>query len=89
MVYQSVLSEDIFLKEVYQSGADDGTLGQAIYKDTSGPNGIPDGVITTDDITTAGDGNSEKLSNGAAVEKAVELLGGPDKIATPIWWDKN
>src|ERR1035437_280346 len=32
---------------------------------------------------------SEKISNGAAVNKAVQLLGGPDKITTPLWWDKN
>lgn len=30
---------------------------------------------------------SEKQNNGAEVEKAVELLGGPDKITTPLWWD--
>jgi len=32
---------------------------------------------------------SEKLNNGPAVEAAVGLLGGPDKITTPLWWDKN
>lgn len=32
---------------------------------------------------------SEKQSNGAEVEKAVNLLGGADKITTPLWWDKN
>lgn len=32
---------------------------------------------------------SEKQNNGAEVEKAVDLLGGPDKITTPLWWDKN
>jgi hypothetical protein len=32
---------------------------------------------------------SEKLSNGDEVEKAVKLLGGEDKITTPLWWDKN
>jgi len=32
---------------------------------------------------------SEKLSNGEEVEKAIELLGGEDKITTPLWWDKN
>lgn len=32
---------------------------------------------------------SEKQNNGAEVEKAVVLLGGPDKITTPLWWDKN
>ena len=32
---------------------------------------------------------SEKQSNGVEVDKAVNLLGGPDKITTPLWWDKN
>ena len=33
--------------------------------------------------------DSEKQSNKAEVEKAVGLLGGPDKVTTPLWWDKN
>lgn len=33
--------------------------------------------------------DSEKLRNGEEVEKAVDLLGGPDKVTTPLWWDKN
>jgi len=32
---------------------------------------------------------SERMSNGDEVEKAVQLLGGEDKITTPLWWDKN
>jgi hypothetical protein len=32
---------------------------------------------------------SEVQNNGAEVEKAVNLLGGPDKVTTPLWWDKN
>ena len=32
---------------------------------------------------------SEQQNNGAEVEKAVQLLGGPDKVTTPLWWDKN
>jgi hypothetical protein len=32
---------------------------------------------------------SEKLNNKVEVEKAVPLLGGPDKVTTPLWWDKN
>lgn len=32
---------------------------------------------------------SEMLNNKAAVEAAVPLLGGPDKVTTPLWWDKN
>jgi len=44
---------------VYQLGATDGTPGKARYKDISGPNGVPDGIISTDDITTVGDGNAD------------------------------
>ena len=32
---------------------------------------------------------SEKQSNGPEVEKAVGLLGGEDKITTPLWWDTH
>ena len=32
---------------------------------------------------------SEVQTNGAEVTKAVGLLGGPDKVTTPLWWDKN
>ena len=32
---------------------------------------------------------TEEQSNGAEVTKAVGLLGGPDKVTTPLWWDKN
>ena len=33
---------------------------------------------------------SEKAVNGEAVEKATtDLLGGPDNVLTPLWWDKN
>jgi TonB-linked SusC/RagA family outer membrane protein len=44
---------------VYQLGATDGTPGKAKYKDISGPNGVPDGIISTNDITTVGDGNAD------------------------------
>jgi hypothetical protein len=30
----------------------------------------------------------EKNTNGAAVKAAEALLGGPDKVSTPLWWDK-
>lgn len=30
---------------------------------------------------------SERQSNGGEVTKAETLLGGPDKITTPLWWD--
>lgn len=33
--------------------------------------------------------NDEKVSNGAEVAKAVDLLEGADKITTPLWWDVN
>lgn len=32
---------------------------------------------------------SEKQNNAVEVNKAVPLLGGPDKVTTPLWWDKN
>ena len=32
---------------------------------------------------------SEIQTNGSEVTKAVNLLGGADKITTPLWWDKN
>jgi len=33
---------------------------------------------------------TEISNNGTEVDKAVKnLLGGPDKITTPLWWDKN
>jgi Susd and RagB outer membrane lipoprotein len=32
---------------------------------------------------------SETQTNGAEVTKAVGLLGGPDKVTTALWWDKN
>lgn len=32
---------------------------------------------------------SEYETNGVEVEKGVTLLGGPNKITTPLWWDVN
>lgn len=32
---------------------------------------------------------SEQQNNAAAVLAAVPLLNGPDKVTTPLWWDKN
>lgn len=32
---------------------------------------------------------SETQNNGAAVQAAIPLLNGPDKVTTPLWWDKN
>lgn len=32
---------------------------------------------------------SERQNNGAEVTKAESLLGGADKVTTPLWWDKN
>jgi hypothetical protein len=31
----------------------------------------------------------EYETNGDEVEKAIQLLNGPDKISTPLWWDLN
>ncbi len=45
---------------VYQLGEEaEGIPGQAKYKDVSGPEGVPDGLITTDDITVVGNGNPD------------------------------
>ncbi|TLU98930.1 SusD/RagB family nutrient-binding outer membrane lipoprotein [Dyadobacter luticola] len=33
--------------------------------------------------------DTEKQTNAAATAKAVEMLKGPDKVSTPLWWDKN
>ncbi len=33
--------------------------------------------------------DTEKQTNGPAVTAAGSLLGGPDKVTTPLWWDKN
>jgi hypothetical protein len=33
--------------------------------------------------------NDEKVSNSVEVGRAETLLEGPDKITTPLWWDKN
>lgn len=32
---------------------------------------------------------SEQQNNGPEVKKAESLLNGPDKVTTPLWWDKN
>jgi hypothetical protein len=32
---------------------------------------------------------SEYQNNQSETEKAQALLGGPDKVTTPLWWDKN
>jgi hypothetical protein len=32
---------------------------------------------------------SSYQTNGAEVNKAVNLVGLPDKVTTPLWWDKN
>ena len=33
--------------------------------------------------------DTEKQTNADAVTAAESLLGGPDKVTTPLWWDKN
>jgi hypothetical protein len=31
----------------------------------------------------------EKQTNGDAVNRAIQKLGGPDNCATKLWWDVN
>ncbi len=33
--------------------------------------------------------DKEYQVNAVEIAKAVQLLGGPDKVTTPLWWDKN
>jgi len=33
--------------------------------------------------------DSEKSNNAAGVATGTTLLGGPDNVLTPLWWDKN
>jgi hypothetical protein len=33
--------------------------------------------------------SSEYTTNKEEVEKGVDLLGGPDKVSTPLWWAKK
>lgn len=33
--------------------------------------------------------DEDKRTNQAAVTAAEALLGGPDKLTTALWWDKN
>jgi len=49
--------------------------GDARYADLSGPEGVPDGIITTDDITTVGDGSPAFTFgwNGNVSWKALSL----------------
>jgi TonB-linked SusC/RagA family outer membrane protein len=49
--------------------------GYAKYADLSGPNGVPDGVISSDDITDVGDGNPDFSFgwNSAVRYKQVDL----------------
>jgi len=32
---------------------------------------------------------SEFQNNEIQTTKAIDLLSGPDKVTTPLWWDKN
>ena len=49
--------------------------GDAKYRDVSGPDGVPDGIISADDITTVGDGNPDFTFglNGNVSWKALSL----------------
>ena len=66
---------------VYQIGDEEAAAvfnrkpGDAIYADLSGPDGVPDGIISPDDITTVGDGSPDFTFglNGNVSWKALSL----------------
>ena len=47
------------------------------------------GVETNKQIRRMVFPQSEYSNNGAAVQEAVKLLGGPDNGGTKLWWDKK
>ena len=47
------------------------------------------GVDTNKQIRRMVFPQSEYSNNGAAVQEAVKLLGGPDNGGTKLWWDKK
>ena len=49
----------------------------------------PSGVDTNKQIRRMVFPQSEYSNNGAAVQEAVKLLGGPDNGGTKLWWDKK
>ncbi len=73
----------------------DGFEGWAEYRRTRLPKLYP--VANSDNPDIAAGGvlrripflDVERNTNGAEVKKAETLLGGTDKVTTPLWWDKN
>jgi len=73
----------------------DGFEGWAEYRRTRYPKLYPVANSDNPDIPAGGVLRRipfllvEQQTNGAEVQKAVSLLNGPDKVTTPLWWDKN
>ncbi|WP_420148275.1 SusD/RagB family nutrient-binding outer membrane lipoprotein [Spirosoma sp.] len=73
----------------------DGFEGWAEYRRTRFPKLYP--VVNSDnpDIPAGGVLRRipillvEQQTNATEAAKAVSLIGGPDKVTTPLWWDKN
>ncbi|MBC3786607.1 SusD/RagB family nutrient-binding outer membrane lipoprotein [Spirosoma utsteinense] len=73
----------------------DGFEGWAEYRRTRYPKLYP--VVSSDnpDIPAGGVLRRipilliEQQTNAVEAKKAVSLLNGPDKVTTPLWWDKN
>lgn len=73
----------------------DGFEGWAEYRRTRYPKLYP--VVNSDnpDIPAGGVLRRipilliEQQTNAVEAKKAESLLGGPDKVTTPLWWDKN
>ncbi|WP_128546467.1 SusD/RagB family nutrient-binding outer membrane lipoprotein [Larkinella soli] len=73
----------------------DGFEGWAEYRRTRYPKLYPVANSDNPDIPAGGVLRRipfldvERQTNSAEVIKAAGLLGGPDKVTTPLWWDKN
>lgn len=51
--------------------------------------GMPTAQLKNGTIRRSPFPQNEYLNNSANVQKGVSLLGGPDNIATTLWWDKK
>ncbi|MBN9351866.1 MAG: SusD/RagB family nutrient-binding outer membrane lipoprotein [Chitinophagaceae bacterium] len=72
----------------------DGMEGWASFRRSGYPKMYP--VIETDNtdlpqgtfIQRLPYPSSERITNSAELDKGIQLLGGPDKVSTPLWWAK-